>query len=64
MKSENYFPRLSNGNIMWQCEYCNDEMEVNSPTRRVALMCRCGKMSPKCNEKYYCQGEYFKEEMN
>ena len=49
---------------MWQCEYCNDEMEVNSPTRRVALMCRCGKMSPKCNEKYYCQGEYFKEEMN
>jgi|ETNmetMinimDraft_35_1059890.scaffolds.fasta_scaffold12983_8 CDGSH-type Zn-finger protein len=54
------FPRLPNRNVIWKCEYCNRKLEVTSPTRRVWLICRCGKGSPECNKRYYCDGEYLK----
>ena len=57
------FPKLSNGNILWSCKYCNRKYEVTTHTRRVWLMCSCGKESPECNKKYYCNGEYFEKQM-
>ena len=55
------FPKLPNGNILWKCEYCGQEYEVCSSTRRVWLYCICGKFSPKCNREYYTKGGYLKK---
>ena len=53
------FPKLSNGNILWICEYCGEKCEVCTDTRRVWLYCKCGKFGPECNKDYYPKGNYF-----
>ena len=56
------FHRLPNRNVLWKCEYCNRTAEVTSPTQRIWLVCKkCGKGSPECNKKYYCNMEYLKK---
>ena len=53
------FSKLPGGNILWKCEYCGQEYEVCSSTRRVWLYCKCGKFGPECNKDYYTKGNYF-----
>jgi len=52
------YPRLSNGNVLWSCDKCNDTTEVScGSTNAVALVCMCDrKVHPHCNKKWYYEG--------
>ena len=56
-----FYPKLSNGNILWSCDSCNRTAEVSMPdTNAVALICTCdGKVHPKCNHDWYYKGLYW-----
>ena len=51
------------GNVIWQCEYCNEKIEVCSfKTSVIYLVCpRCRKSGPECNKRWHCDGMYMKE---
>jgi hypothetical protein len=55
-----FYPRLSNGNVLWTCDNCGDTAEVSSEnTNAVALVCMCDtKVHPQCNSKWYYDGLY------
>ena len=57
-----FYPRLSNGNVLWSCDRCGNTAEVSfSVTTAVALYCACNhKINPQCNEDWYNKGLYFK----
>ena len=45
------YPKLKNGNVLWNCDNCNRVAIVVSPdTSAVALICQCDmKIHPQCN---------------
>ena len=60
------YPRLSNGNVLWTCDKCNDTAEVScTDTNAVALVCMCDtKVHPECNRKWYYEGLYWNYKRN
>ncbi len=56
-----FYPKLSNGNILWSCDNCNETAEVScADTNAVALICMCdGKVHPDCNNDWYYKGLYW-----
>ena len=56
-----FYPKLSNGNILWSCDNCDRTAEVSiADTNAVALICICdGHVHPKCNDDWYYQGLYW-----
>ena len=56
-----FYPRLPNGNILWNCDNCDNIAEVSTPdTNAVALVCQCyGKVHPECNNRWYYDGLYW-----
>ena len=56
-----FYPRLPNGNILWNCDNCDIIAEVSTPdTNAVALVCQCdGKVHPECNNRWYYDGLYW-----
>ena len=57
------YPKLKNGNVLWNCDNCNRVAVVTSPdTSIVALICQCDmKVHPQCNNAWYYEGLYFNE---
>ena len=55
------YPKLKNGNVLWNCDNCNRVAIVVSPdTSAVALICQCDmKIHPQCNNDWYYKGLYF-----
>ena len=55
-----FYPRLSNGNVLWTCDNCGRTAEVSEfETNAVALVCMCDmKTHPQCNTKWYYDGLY------
>jgi hypothetical protein len=55
-----FFPRLPNGNVLWECDNCGVKAEVSEfDTCAVALVCECDlKARPVCNAKWYYDGLY------
>jgi hypothetical protein len=55
-----FFPRLENGNVLWECDNCEKTAQVSCfVTRAVALVCSCTMTCrPKCNKKWYYEGLY------
>ena len=56
-----FYPKLSNGNILWTCDNCENTAEVSCPdTNAVALVCTCdGKVHPECNNDWYYKRLYW-----
>ena len=56
-----FYPRISNGNVLWSCDNCDRTAQVTTPdTTAVALICICdGKVHPECNNEWYYQGLYW-----
>ena len=56
-----FYPRLPNGNVLWNCDKCDRTAEVSTPdTNAVALICMCdGKVHPQCNDDWYYKGLYW-----
>ena len=50
-----FYPRLSNGNVLWSCDNCDNKAQVSfSETNAVALYCVCNrKTNPQCNAEWY-----------
>tara|TARA_Y100000310_G_scaffold38324_1_gene35921 strand:- start:651 stop:899 length:249 start_codon:yes stop_codon:yes gene_type:complete len=57
-----FYPKLSNGNILWSCDNCDNTAQVSfSDTAAVALYCMCNrKINPQCNDKWYNESLYMK----
>ena len=57
-----FYPKLSNGNILWSCDNCDNTAQVSfSDTAAVALYCMCNrKINPHCNDKWYNESLYMK----
>ena len=55
-----FYPRLSNGNVLWSCDKCDNTAEVSSSdTNAVALYCMCIRETrPRCNVNWYNGGLY------
>tara|TARA_B100000959_G_C14828729_1_gene560936 strand:- start:364 stop:582 length:219 start_codon:yes stop_codon:yes gene_type:complete len=55
-----FFPRLKNGNVLWECDNCGRTAQVSSfDTRAVALVCECDMTChPQCNNRWYYDGLY------
>jgi hypothetical protein len=58
------FPRLSNGNVLWSCDNCDNTAEVSEfDTNAVALVCNCDmKTHPECNSKWYYERLYYNKQ--
>ena len=58
------FPRLSNGNVLWSCDNCDNTAEVSEfDTNAVALVCVCDmKVHPQCNSKWYYERLYYNKQ--
>jgi hypothetical protein len=56
-----FYPRISNGNILWTCDNCGKTAEVSTPDTNVAaLVCECDMVChPKCNHDWYYKGLYW-----
>ena len=56
-----FYPKLSNGNVLWTCDNCDNTAEVSWPdTNAVALVCMCdGQVHPQCNNDWYYKGLYW-----
>ena len=56
-----FYPRLSNGNVLWTCDNCGDTAEISClDTSAVAIYCMCNrKVNPQCNDEWYNEGLYF-----
>ena len=52
-----FFPRLENGNILWECDSCGNTAEISySETRAVSIICECTMTChPRCNHDWYYQ---------
>ncbi len=61
-----FYPRLSNGNVLWNCDNCDETAQVScTDTNAVALLCMCdSQVHPRCNEKWYYEGLYWKYKRN
>jgi hypothetical protein len=61
-----FYPRLSNGNILWSCDNCDRTAQVSMvETNAVALVCICDmKVHPECNNEWYYQGLYWNYKRN
>ena len=55
-----FYPRLSNGNVLWTCDSCGNTAEVSEfETNVVALVCMCDmKVHPHCNKEWYYERIY------
>ena len=55
-----FYPRLSNGNVLWTCDNCGYTAEVSElGTNAVALVCQCDMNThPECNNDWYYKGLY------
>ena len=55
------FPRLPNGNVLWNCDKCDNTAEVSfAVTAAIALFCMCNrKINPQCNDNWYNKGLYW-----
>ena len=54
------YPRLPNGNVLWNCDGCDDTAEVSfAMTAAVALYCSCNhRINPRCNDDWYNKSLY------